>query len=103
MVRWQTFSSENEAYQMFESIGRISKVLFDTNGLPVKFLCIDGVDAAIIWTAYRTGETPDLEAVAEAVRKGDQPFVPPDRGPVRQWFVKRSMQFFFSRLTVGTF
>eukprot|EP00747_Dinoflagellata_sp_TGD_P142544 gnl/TRDRNA2_/TRDRNA2_176258_c0_seq1.p1 gnl/TRDRNA2_/TRDRNA2_176258_c0~~gnl/TRDRNA2_/TRDRNA2_176258_c0_seq1.p1 ORF type:complete len:374 (+),score=43.58 gnl/TRDRNA2_/TRDRNA2_176258_c0_seq1:47-1123(+) len=102
-VRWNTSSSEKEAYQMFESIGRISKVLFDMTGLPVKFLCIEGIDAAIILTEYRTGEPPNLEAVAEAVRIGNQPFVPPDRNLASQWLLKRSMQCFFSRRTVEAF
>lgn len=102
-VKWQKFSREQTARTHLAASsfsGRTSKVVFRPDGVPAGFFSADGIGCSVILLAYENGGcTPDRGAVAEAVRVGDAPFVPPDRHPAQQWLMKRVMQAAFTRTT----
>jgi len=101
-VRWEAFSTEAEARERLRGELGMSMVLFGPDGVPACFSCVRSDDGAIILAAHgNNGETPDRDHVAEAVRAGDAPFVPPDRPPVVQWVLKRTMEASFTRRTVS--
>jgi len=107
-VTWREFDAEGPARAAFaKGSGTWSRVLFDANGFPASFSCVDsdGVDGALLLRAYAEGRSsaPDREAVARAVSLGEAPFVPPDRPWVKQWLMKLTMRMTFTRQTVRYF
>mmetsp|Transcript_44096 Transcript_44096/g.94500 ORF Transcript_44096/g.94500 Transcript_44096/m.94500 type:complete len:894 (+) Transcript_44096:1565-4246(+) len=100
-VRFEEYDSEEAAREAYNS-SKASKVMFDPEGLPVQ--CSTqfadkqglGVASAIL---FRAGKS---EAdVAEAVRRGKAPFVPPDRSNFRQKAMAAVVDKLFCRSLVS--